>query len=119
MLSERLLIRVSLLVTLLGLAALVLVSLTAELPLEHLSAVAEEREGESVRVEGYVVATRSAAGGNVTILTLESALRRTAVVFRSVNVTEGAWIELTGNIEVYDGEPELVVERILRSGGGR
>ncbi len=116
MLTERLLLVVSLVVSLLGLVALFALLLLVELPVADLSEVDDRaaRDSATVRVQARVVAVRQS--GNVTILTLAEAVERKAVVFAAVNVTPGLTVDVTGTVKRYRGVPELVVERLLING---
>jgi|GEM_PF-3221515 len=112
MLSDRTLLIVALCLTLLGIIALYLLFLSAELPLEDLTAVVAGRESTSVRVHARVVSVRHAGNGSVTLLTLAEEVTRPAVVFGDVNVSPGMTVDVEGEVRLYEDAPELVVSRL-------
>ena len=89
-------------------------SLSVEMPESQLSE-ARCRAGEAVRVEAVVedVTTK----GNVTILSLEETCSLKAVAFEQLAVEPGDHVQAWGVIERYEGEPELLLERLSRFEG--
>ncbi len=112
MLSERLLLRVGLGCAVLGIVALYVVLLFAELPVQDLSVVAVGHQDETVRVVATVTGVRHAGNGTVTLLTLSEPVTRTAVVFDAVNLSEGEKVDVEGTVQLYEGSPELVVSKL-------
>ncbi len=118
MLSERTLIRVSLAASILGILALYLILLTAELPVAQLTAVDAQaaRTEATVRVRARIMSVRHAANGTVTLLTLAEEVERPAVVFAALNLTPGTEVDVEGTVQLYRDEPELVVTRLSPAG---
>ncbi len=116
MLNDRTLLIASVTVSLAGIGALAILLATSELPLEGLATVDASREGESVRVRATVTSVRHAKNASVTILTLSETLERKAVVFDVVNVTKGAVVDVIGDVQEYQGEPELVIRKLVVDG---
>ena len=113
MFTERVLITAGLSISIIGIVLLFLILKTAELPLEELTAVSEENQDEMVRVEGVVENIRHLKNNTITILTLSEKIERKAIIFDYVNVSEGMMVDVEGNVELYQGEPELVIERLV------
>jgi DNA/RNA endonuclease YhcR with UshA esterase domain len=111
MLSDKALIILSLSLTLLGTLALYLILLTSELPVSDLTVVDKAHEAETVRVTGTVEAVRHGKNSTVTILTLSEQVQRTAVAFDTLNFTPGQKVEIEGQVQMYEGEPELLVRK--------
>ena len=112
MLSERLLLWLGVGCAVLGILALYVVLLFAELPVNDLSVVSGAHQDETVRVVATVSAVRPAGNGTVTILSLSEPVTRTAVVFDAVNLTPGEKVDVEGQVQLYEGSPELVVSRL-------
>jgi len=112
MLSERVLIALGLSVSLVGILALCLILWLSELPVAQLTVVAAAKDGEMVRVTGLVERVRHIKNDSITLLTVSEKVTRNAIVFDAVNVSEGMTLDMEGEIQLYDGEPELVVRRL-------
>lgn len=110
MLAERHLLAAALLLAFSGILTLWILLHTAHLPVEELTAIAENRAGEEVRVAGQVVRVRHTK--NITLLTLAERVEWHAVIFDRVNVTPGLNVTVEGRIQSYHGEPELVITRV-------
>jgi DNA/RNA endonuclease YhcR with UshA esterase domain len=111
MLAERHLIIISLCTSLLGIGALVILSVTVELPKEHIEVISHERVDETVRVEAEILSVRHVK--NVTILSLGAMVEKKGVIFERVNLTKGMDVELIGTISEYQGEAEMVIDQVL------
>lgn len=109
-LSDTTLLVVACCVAVVGLVALACCLRFTQLPLSSLQVVDAAHDGETVRVRGRVLAVR--ATDAVTFLTLAETVRRPAVAFTPLTVTQGAEVELVGAVAEYEGEPELIVESL-------
>ena len=97
----------------LGLAGVAWLSMAVELPESQLSEARCEA-GETVRVEAMVADVKGR--GNITILSLAETCGLTAVAFERLDVEAGDRVEVVGVMERYEGEPELVVDRLAKVG---
>ncbi|MFP4524128.1 MAG: hypothetical protein ACLFO2_02295 [Candidatus Woesearchaeota archaeon] len=111
---DSVLVRWSLAVSFIGLIGLAWLSTSIELPESQLSE-ARCRVGETVRVEAVVEDVTTS--GNVTILSLREECSLEAVAFERLDVGVGDRVEASGTVERYEGEPELLLERLSRLEG--
>ena len=114
MLSDSVLLRIAVGVSLVGLFALVLVLRFAELPVQDLNVVAKEaaQADARVRVRAEVVSVRHGANGTVTILRLAERVERSAVVFENLSLSPGTIVEIEGDVQEYQGAYELIVRSL-------
>ncbi|MFH0978878.1 MAG: hypothetical protein V1837_06290 [Candidatus Woesearchaeota archaeon] len=112
MLSDKHLIIVALTLALLGTGVLYILLLTTELPISDLTLVDKSHETETVRVVGRIESVRHGKNSTVTILTISQQVERTAIIFDEINVTKGQVIDTEGEVQMYEGEPELIIRRL-------
>lgn len=112
MLQERTVIATGLVLSILGILTLFILLTFTELPLEELTVIEKARDGEEVRVHARIEQVRHVKNGTITILTIAEEVKRKAIIFDAVNVSEGMRVDLAGEVQMYEGEPELVVRRL-------
>ncbi len=113
MLSERVVIIGGLSISLLGILGLYCVLSLSQLPVAELTVVDKGHEGDAVRVVGEIEGVRHVKNDTITLLTISQQVSRKAVVFDFVNLSQGMRLELEGEVAMYEGEPELIVENLV------
>ena len=112
--QEKTLIQISLIVSLAGILALYLILHIQNLEVVPINEIEERILGEIVKVKGKL---RSFRDTNSTMfLTLEEPSEILVVVFKTeedvINLQEGTTVEVIGQIEEYNGNKEIIAQRM-------
>ena len=113
--QEKLLLKISLICTLIGILALFFLS-------EHVIKVDETSidkldelgEGKDVKIKGYVENIKDL--DKIAILDVSQIKSVPVLLFKSGNLTinEGDYVEITGEIQEYNGKMELIGNEVKR-----
>jgi DNA/RNA endonuclease YhcR with UshA esterase domain len=107
--SERMLLRIALLCTIVGLA--VLLFLTGIFSVDEIAInKVDGTEVYAVKVYGAVASVRSAGQGQVLEVTQPATIE--VFVSSSVEINRGDIVEVIGRSDIYQAEPQLIAERI-------
>jgi len=94
-----------------GLACLLFILLTTQIEESRLIDLQHKDIGDVVRVSGIV--ERHSINKNTTIITISQTLKIKGVIFDEVNLSKGNTIEVIGKLAEYNGEKELIIEKII------
>lgn len=103
-------LKAALLIALLGLASLIIILKTSSLSESTLSQAKALEEGSAVRVTGVVEKVMVREG--LTRITLKKEETIEVVLFQAINVSAGSRIEAQGKVQDYEGEKELMADKI-------
>ncbi len=108
--QESTLVKASLIVSLFGLTILFFLSRSMEMDVSSIEEVKGMDDFSETVIEGTVTGVYKS--DNVTILYLSELQEVKAVVFEDVNLTEGQFVQVKGEVTTYNGEKEIKASRI-------
>ncbi|MBR9683239.1 hypothetical protein GOV03_01745 [Candidatus Woesearchaeota archaeon] len=114
--EEKTLLKVSLIVGLLGLVALYFIS--SGIDLESIKSIGDIDEEEEVKLSGRVGKV-SENGAVVFLEILNEKIEETKVVLfkdGGIDLIEGDYVEILGTVEVYEGEKEIIGNKVIKKG---
>ena len=103
--KEKTLLKIALICTITGIFALLILSDKVELKETRISE-AKKMENNVVRITGIV--ENVAGKGDVTIITVSKKESIDVVVFEKADVQQGDFVEVTGEVQDYNGKKEIV-----------
>ena len=108
--KEKTLLKVAIISALIGVFILYIVSENTTIDETSIGKIEEEQIGNDVKVKGVV---KSAFNGKkISIITITQPEEMKIVVYENVSVKEGDYIEVIGEIDEYNGELEVIGNRI-------
>jgi len=114
--EEKTLLKVSLIVGLVGVVALYFLS--SGVDIEAVTGIDSFEEEEEVKLTG-VVGRVTEREGVVFLEILNEKVERTAVVLfkdGGLSVSEGDYVEILGTVEEYNGEKEVIGNKVVKKG---
>lgn len=108
--EEKNLLKFALATAVMGLIALFTILQTSELEETKISDLSQKTEEDTVKIIGYLEKVISKE--NITIIELSQKQILKAVLFEQVNLTTGSKVSITGKISNYQGEKELIIEKL-------
>lgn len=108
--SDTLLLRVSLVVSVVGVIGLSIIYSVAQPSLRSLDEIQQLENYEEVRVEGTIIAVRTTS--ERTLITLESSCNLIVVSEKPVVLQEGWRVMVTGTVDEYKGERQIKLNSI-------
>jgi uncharacterized protein YdeI (BOF family) len=109
--EESILLRVALALSIIGICALLLIMKLSGIDESSISQAKQLEEGTPVKITGTV--ERISAKEGFTIITLSAKEQIEAVAFKSINLSKGQRVQVTGKVKDYNGKNELVIDEIL------
>ncbi len=109
--NESFMLKAALLVALLGLACLIAILKFGSIEESSLGQAKALEEGSAVKVTG--VAEKVMTREGLTRITLKKQESIEVVIFKSINLTPGAKVEVQGKVQEYEGENELLADKII------
>ncbi|MFH1590265.1 MAG: hypothetical protein ABIB43_06885 [archaeon] len=108
--KDSTLLKSALICSIIGISFLFLILQTTELDETRIDSLETMNEGDSVKVIGVVdeVTRRN----NITFLTISQKVIITGIIFDDVELKKGANIVIYGELETYNGEKEILIEKI-------
>jgi DNA/RNA endonuclease YhcR with UshA esterase domain len=110
LMNESLLLKAAMITAILGLIAIALIAELTDIKEMSLGDAKQIDEGAMVKVTGTIERVSSKEGFSIITIAKEESM--TIVFFDSINLTKGQSIEVTGKTREYEGENELVAEKI-------
>lgn len=108
--NESLVLKAALITAIIGLIAISLIVKFTDIKEINLSEAKQADEGSKIKVTGTV--QRVTAKQELSIITITKQENMTVVLFDSINLSKGQKIEATGKTQEYNGEMELVADKI-------
>ena len=108
--KEKTLLRISIIGTLIGIFLLYIISENIKIDETSISKIKEEQIGNDVKVEGRVKDVFN--GEKISIITITKPEEMKVVVMKNISVKEGDYIEVIGEVEEYNGELEVMGNRV-------
>ena len=106
--EDRLLLRIALIGSLIGIALLFIFSLTIQLEPGQLE---DKKPGDKARLEGRILSVQHK--GQTTFMDITHECSTKAVLFEEVDVQEGSAVNILGTLQEYNGQKEIVVDEII------
>ena len=110
--KEQSLLKLALVCTILGIFVLLVLSDTVELEETKISD-AKNMENNVVRITGVV--EKATSRGDVTIMTVSKKESIDVVVFDKADFQKGDFVDVTGEVQDYNGRKEIVAKEIKSS----
>lgn len=110
--TDKQLIRTSLIIGVLGLVLLYIFYSIAEIPESSLVKVNEEFVNEKIRVKGEVIDVNHIPNSNITIVTLEEKVKKKVVIYEDIDVPLTD-VVVSGTVSSYKGEEQIVADEIV------
>ncbi|MBW2974238.1 hypothetical protein KY366_00840 [Candidatus Woesearchaeota archaeon] len=108
--KEKTLLKISIICALSGIFLLYLISENITLDESSISSIEDEEIGDDVKVKGVVEDVFNTE--QLTIITITQPEEMKIIVYDNVSLSEGDHIEVIGEIDEYEGERELIGNRI-------
>ena len=108
--KEKTLLKVAIICALIGVFILYIVSENITIDETSISNIEKEQIGNDVKVKGVVKDAFN--GEKVSIITITQPDDMKVVVYGNVNLKEGDYIEVIGEIDEYNGELEVIGNRV-------
>lgn len=109
--KDSLLLKIALVTSIIGLGFLVLILTTTGLQEIDISEAKELEEDQAVKIIGTV--ERITVKEGFSIINLRKEEEITVIMFDKVNLSKGQRIEVSGKIEEYKGEKEIIAEKVV------
>ncbi|MBN1793220.1 hypothetical protein JW826_06060 [Candidatus Woesearchaeota archaeon] len=110
--QESTLLRAALATSIIGILALLLILKLSSLEESSLGAVRFAEEDANIRVSGTV--KQASVKGNLTLITITSEESLSVVAFQNITLTKGDKITIEGKAKDYNGQKEIVADRIIK-----
>ncbi|MBI3050930.1 hypothetical protein HYY74_00550 [Candidatus Woesearchaeota archaeon] len=107
--NEKMLLKVSLAVAVLGLVSLAAISALTELEPVNTYDIGRQHSGRDVRIRGTV--TGFDASDNYLRLQVSQPKPIDVVLFDKANFSVGDEVDITGSVRVFNGKPQIIGER--------
>lgn len=105
--KDSTLLKFALICSVIGVIALFFILQTTELEETNIS----DLDDGVVRIRGFV--EKVANKGNLTLITISKKELVNAVIFESVEIQEGLFVDLTGQVMDYNGEKEIIIDKLV------
>ena len=112
--KEKTLLKIAIISALAGIFILYLISDNIVIGEISISRIEEEEIGNDVKVKGIVEDVFN--GESISIITITQPSDMKVILFENVSIVEGDYIEVIGEIEEYNGEFEVIGNRVRRIG---
>lgn len=109
--NESLVLKAALITAILGLIAITFIAKLTDIKEISLSEAKQADEGTTIKVIGTVERVTSKEGFSIISIKKEESIA--VVLFDSINLTKGQKIEVTGKTQEYEGENELIADKIF------
>ncbi len=109
--KDSTLIKIALATSIIGLAALAIILSTTGFEEVNISEAKELEKETTTRISGTV--ERITAKEGFSILNIKKEETITVVVFEKINLSKGQRVEVVGEVKDYEGQKELVAEKIV------
>ncbi len=110
--KEKTLLKIAVISALAGIFALYLISDNIQLDESSIAKIEEEEIGNDVKVKGIVKDVFN--GEKISIITITQPEEMKIILYDNVSVSEGDYIEVIGEIDEYQGEREVIGNRVRR-----
>jgi DNA/RNA endonuclease YhcR with UshA esterase domain len=109
--NESLILKAALIVAIIGIIALTLIIKITGIKEMNLGEAKELNEDATIRVTGTVERVMSKEGFSIISIKKEESID--VVLFDSINLSKGQKVEVTGKTKDYNGQKELVADKIV------
>jgi hypothetical protein len=107
--KEKTLLKLAIICAVLGTSLLVVLAERIEVKQSNMD---DLDDGDDAKVKGIV--RKVSNKGNLTFLEIETVQTVKALAFDEVDIEENSYIEAVGSVQEYEGEKELVIDRIIQ-----
>ena len=107
---EKTLLKIAIISALLGVFLLYIISESITIDESSISKIENEEIGNDVKVKGVVRDVFN--GEKISIVTISQQEEMKIVLYENVSVSEGDYIEVIGEVEEYNGEREVIGNRV-------
>lgn len=108
--KEKTLLKISIMGALIGVFVLYVISENIVIDESSISRIEEEQIGNDVKVKGVVKDVFN--GEKLSIITISQPSDIKVLLYDNVSVSEGDYIEVIGEIDEYNGEREVIGNRV-------
>ncbi len=110
--EEKTLLKIAIICALAGIFILYLISDNIEVSESSIGKIEGEQIGNDVKVKGVVKDVFN--GEKISIITVTQPSDMKVILFENVSIAEGDYIEVIGGIDEYEGEMEVIGDRVRR-----
>ena len=108
--KEKTLLRIAIISALLGVFLLYIISESITIDESSISKIEDEEIGNDVKVKGVVKDVFN--GEKISIVTITQPEEMKIVIMENISIGEGDYIEVIGEVEEYNGEREVIGNRV-------
>lgn len=109
--KENTLLKISLISSIVGILVLLFISSFVSTGEKSISNISKEDLGSSVRINGIITEVRQLRGA--TSINVAQLQEINVIVFDNVTLYKGDYVEITGKIDDYEGNQELIADKIV------
>lgn len=109
--EEKTILKLALLTALVGLITLFILTSTIKFP-ETNTKITKELEGETIKIKGEI--TEIKEFDKFSILKIKYPTYINTITFEKTELKQGDKVEITGEVEFYEGKEELMIEEIKK-----
>ena len=110
--KEKTLLKIAIISALAGIFILYLISDNIEISESSIGNIENEDIGSDVKVKGVVKDVFN--GESISIITITQPYDMKVILFENVSISEGDYIEVIGEIDEYNGELEVIGNRVRK-----
>ncbi len=108
---DSILLRIALIISIIGLILLVIILKTFGVQEINISEAKELEEDENIKIIGVVERVTSKQGFSIIEVSKKETIK--IIVFDKINLSQGESIEIIGRTQNYNGEKEIIAEKIV------
>lgn len=109
--KETALLKVSLIVSLLGILLLLFIVQKIDVSPSIISQIDQNTAGSTATITGIV--SEVTTSNKTVIFNVAQLDKMMVVVFDNISLQKGDYVEVTGKIQEYNGKPELIADKIV------
>ncbi len=110
--KEKTLLKIAIISALAGILILYLISDNIKISESSIGKIENEDIGSDVKVKGVV--NDAFNGEKISIITITQPSDMKVIIYENVSIAEGDYIEVIGGIDEYEGEMEVIGNRVRR-----
>lgn len=111
--EDKTLLKVSLICSILGILILIFISHKIEIPITDIREINKDQLDQKIKVRGEISSITSL--DDITILTIDDSTGEIkTVLFDKIDLKQNTVVEISGTIEEYKGEIEIIIDDIKK-----
>ncbi|MBN1377101.1 hypothetical protein JW949_02065 [Candidatus Woesearchaeota archaeon] len=110
--DDNILLKIALFSSLIGIIVLFLILHFSEIELVNINEI-DDKIDEKVRIQGRIVKVSNI--GETTFIEISQECTITGIIFDNISLKENTFAEITGTVDEYNGEKEIIIDEIRQN----